>query len=523
MKRRTGALVGTLRGDSSGTSSPLHRQVYSRIRASILDGVFAPGARLPSSRTLASDLGMSRITVESAFSQLTAEGYLVRRIGAGSYVADVLPALVGRTRRPLASTSSAPSESVKRRVHGTGALSLRGQAISHSSLDAEPVGVRPFQPCMPALDVFPNATWARLVSRRARHSPELLAYGEQAGYRPLREAVAAYLSTSRGVRCAWEQVIILSGAQQGIDLAARVLLDAGDQVWHEEPGYLGARGAFIAAGARIVPVPVDADGLDVDAGVAAAPRARLAYVTPSHQFPLGHTMSLSRRLALLAWAERANAWIVEDDYDSEFRYVGRPIAATQGLDTSGRVIYVGTFNKVMFPSLRLAYLVVPPDLVNGFVAARALGDGHPPVLAQAAMTDFIEHGHFGAHVRQMRALYHERRDALLDALHSQLSDAMRLGPVDAGMHLVMRHPAIRDDLAVVEAADVAGLAVDRLSRHYMGQRHQRGLLLGFTALPAEHTRRAVRTLAPLLGSQNARGTRRLERAEDAAAGGRDGA
>jgi GntR family transcriptional regulator / MocR family aminotransferase len=498
MKRKTGVLVTPLRDSADGGLAPLHRQVYARIRASILDGAFAPGERLPSTRTLASDLGMSRITVESAFSQLSSEGYLVRRVGAGSYVADVLPTPLTSSRRGAARPKA---RTVAQRSGGEARLSERGRTIASAALAAEPVGVRPFQPCMPALDAFPQATWARLLARRARHGSELLAYGEQAGYRPLRRAIATYLDASRGVRCEWEQVIVLSGAQQGIDLAARLLLDPGDHVWHEEPGYLGARGAFLTAGAHIVPVGVDAEGLDVDAGIAASPRARLAYVTPSHQFPLGHTMSLARRLALLAWAERASSWIIEDDYDSEFRYVGRPIAAAQGLDTSGRVIYVGTFNKVMFPSLRLAYLVAPPDLVDGFVAARALGDGHPPVLAQAALTDFIEHGHFGAHVRQMRALYHERRDVLVDALRSRLGAALHLGPVDAGMHLVARHPAIRDDAAIVNAADAAGLAVDRLSRHYLGRRAPRGLLLGYTASPPDVLRRAVRTLAGLLGTR----------------------
>jgi GntR family transcriptional regulator / MocR family aminotransferase len=493
MKRKTGALLIPLQ-DAPGARAPLHRQVYARIRTSILDGAFGPGDRLPSTRTLASDLGMSRITVESAFSQLRAEGYLVRRVGAGSYVADVLPDVVAPARR------SAPrplARSVPRRTRAV-ALSERGRAISRSALAAEPVGVRPFQPCMPALDEFPQATWARLLARRARHGSDLLAYGEAAGYRPLREAVAGYLNAARGVRCSWDQVVILSGAQQGIDLSARLLLDAGDHVWHEEPGYLGARGAFLTAGAHVVPVPVDDEGLDVEAGIAASPDARLAYVTPSHQFPLGSTMSLARRLALLAWAERSDAWILEDDYDSEFRYVGRPIAATQGLDGSGRVIYIGTFNKVMFPSLRLAYLVAPPELVDGFVAARALGDGHPPVLAQAALTDFIEHGHFGAHVRQMRSLYHERRDVLVDALQARLGASLRLGPVDAGMHLVATHPGIVDDQTLVAAADASGLGVDRLSRHYIGRRAARGLLLGFTGSPPDALRRGVRTLASLL-------------------------
>jgi GntR family transcriptional regulator / MocR family aminotransferase len=490
MKNRSGALLPSLQDASDAERAPLHRQVYARIRSAILAGTFAPGARLPSSRTLAMDLGLSRITVESAFTQLDAEGYVVRRVGAGSYVAPSLPEVV---RPPRAVQRSAGKDA---RVSRAGVLSARGRAIASAAPEPEPVGVKVFQPCMPALDAFPQATWARLLSRRARHGHELLAYGEAAGYRPLRQAVATYLRAARGVRCEWEQVVITTGAQQGIELASRLLIDPGDDVWHEEPGYLGARGVFLTAGANVVPVRVDSEGLDVNAGIAAAPNARLAYVTPSHQFPLGETMSLARRLALLAWAERANAWVLEDDYDSEFRFVGRPIAAVQGLDTSGRVIYIGTFNKVMFPSLRLAYLVAPPDLVDVVVAARALGDGHPPVQSQAALTDFIGDGHFGAHVRQMRALYEERRDALVDALRASIGEG-RIGPVDAGMHLTVSLPRGVDDREIAARAEEAGLGVDSLSRHYLG-RSSRGVLLGFTGSPPTEIRRGVRTLTRLL-------------------------
>jgi GntR family transcriptional regulator/MocR family aminotransferase len=493
MKNRTGALLPSLQDASDAERAPLHRQVYARIRSAILSGTFAPGARLPSSRTLAMDLGLSRITVESAFSQLDAEGFVVRKVGAGSYVAPSLPDVV---RPPRSAQRSTRSEIPARGSRGAGVLSARGRAIAGAAPEAEPVGVKVFQPCMPALDAFPQATWARLLSRRARHGHELLAYGEAAGYRPLRQAVAAYLRSARGVRCEWEQVVITTGAQQGLELASRLLIDPGDDVWHEEPGYIGARGVFLTAGANAVPVRVDADGLDVDAGIEAAPDARLAYVTPSHQFPLGATMSLARRLSLLAWADRANAWILEDDYDSEFRYAGRPFAAVQGLDTADRVIYVGTFNKVMFPSLRLAYVVTPPDLVDAMIAARALGDGHPPVQSQAALTDFIGDGHFGAHVRQMRALYEERRDALVGALRSSF-DEERIGPVDAGMHLTVSLPRGTDDRAIAARAEQAGLGVDSLSRHYLG-RSARGMLLGFTGSPPAEMRRGVRTLAGLL-------------------------
>lgn len=504
LKVRTGALLPALDG-LVDARAPLHRQVYARIRSAILQGTFAPGYRLPSTRTLATDLRMSRITVETAFTQLDAEGFLVRRVGAGSFVADVLPEPVRLPRRHEASRSAMTS-----RPQGASALSARGRAIVQAALPPEPVGVRVLQPCMPALDAFPQATWARVLSRRAREQGHaLLAYGEAAGYRPLREATAAYLTSSRGVRCGWEQIIIVAGAQQGLELASRLLIDHGDEVWLEEPGYDGALGVFQTAGATVIPVPVDGEGMNVEAGIAAAPNARVAYVTPSHQFPLGVTMSLARRLALLGWAERSKSWIIEDDYDSEFRYDGRPIAAVQGLDASNRVIYVGTFNKVMFPSLRLAYVVAPPDLVDSVVAARALCDGHPPVLAQAALADFITDGHFGAHVRQMRALYHERRDALLDALATYVGARLRIGPSDAGMHLTGMLSRDADDRAIAVAASAAGLGVRALSRQYLRRSRTQGLMLGFTGSPPDALRRGTRTLAKIIdAAEKERGSRR---------------
>ena len=494
MRSSTGALLPDLVG-ARDPRAPLHRQLYARVRGAILDGAFVPGHRLPSTRTLAAELGLSRITVESAFTQLRAEGFVVRRVGSGSYVADVLPEHVRppkrAARRPIRET---PPSAARR-----GALSERGREIMRSSLAPEPVGVKVLQPCMPALDAFPQSVWTRLLARGARRrGSALLSYGDAAGHRPLREAIAAYLVSARGVRCTWEQVVVLSGAQQGIELAARILIDPGDQVWHEEPGYLGARGAFRTAGASLVPVRVDDEGLDVAAGIAAAPSARLAYVTPSHQYPLGVTMSLARRLSLLAWAERAGAWIIEDDYDSEFRYDGRPIAAVQGLDESNRVVYVGTFNKVMFPSLRLAYVVAPPDLVDAIVAARALSDGHPPVHVQAALTDFIAEGHFGAHVRRMRSLYEERRDVLVEALVSHLGRSVTLGPTEAGMHLVAHLDARRDDVDLAARADQAGRGPGALSRQYLRRLAPPGLLLGFSGSPPDDLRRGVRSLGRLL-------------------------
>ncbi len=340
---------------------------------------------------------------------------------------------------------------------------------------------------------------ARLASRRLRGaSAATLGYGDPAGYRPLREAIAAYLNGARAARCTPEQVIVLGGTQQAIDLVARLLLDPGAAAWVEEPGYIGARGALLAACVRLVPVPVDGDGLDVATGIARAPEARLAYVTPSHQFPLGPTLGLARRLELLAWADRAGAWIVEDDYDSEYRFAGRPLAALQGLDTAGRVIYLGTFSKVLAPALRLGYLVVPPDLVEAFVAVRALTDRHTPTLDQAVLADFIVEGHFARHLRRVRDLAAERQAALVSAAHDYLAGLVEVTPQLAGLHLVGRLPAGGSDRIAARRAAAAGIVVPPLSACYLGPAPQHGLLLGYASATPAALRDGVRTLAAAL-------------------------
>ncbi|HKV11377.1 MAG TPA: PLP-dependent aminotransferase family protein [Thermoanaerobaculia bacterium] len=481
MKQPAGALLPNLEGPFPA-GSPLHLQIYLRIRGAVLGGMLPPGSRLPSTRTLAADLGISRNTAEEAFSQLEAEGYLVRRVGAGSYVA--LPDSPARPAR------QAPPPS-----RGARSLSIRGRTIAAAGVCAEPTVPRPFAAGLPALEAFPLETWSRLVARRLRRSGRgLLGYGDPAGYGPLREAVAAYLGTARGVTCSPRQVIVLTSSQQALDLAARLLVDPGDEAWLEEPGYLGARSALTAAGARIVPVPVDENGLDVARGEALSPGARLAYVTPSHQYPLGVTLSLERRLALLAWAGRAGSWIVEDDYDSELRYTGRPLAAIQGLDSGGRVLYVGTFTKALFPGLRLAYLVAPEDLVDAFVHARTLMDGHTPTLLQAVLADFLAEGHFGAHVRRMRALYHERRDALVEAAEGRAV----LGPVEAGFHATLHLPEGTDDQEVARRAAQRGVEVQPLSTFYLGKAVTPGLVLGFAGISPEAIREGMKILGEVL-------------------------
>jgi GntR family transcriptional regulator/MocR family aminotransferase len=306
------------------------------------------------------------------------------------------------------------------------------------------------------------------------------------------------------VRCTADQVIVVSGSQQALDLAARVLLDPGDAVWVEDPGYRGARGALAAAGATLVPVPVDDEGLDVAAGIAQCPAARLACVTPSHQYPLGVTMSAARRLALLEWAAQADAWIVEDDYDSEYRYAGPPLTALQGLDTQGRVIYMGTFSKVLFPALRLGYVVVPPDLVDPFISARALSDRHPPTLEQAVLADFMADGHFARHIRRMRLLYAERQEVLVRTAARRLEGLLDVPPSPAGMHLLgWTPPGVPDHWAATQAA-TKGVETPPLSAYRLTPGGRAGLLLGYTALDAPTMRRGVDRLAQALATRGCR-------------------
>jgi GntR family transcriptional regulator/MocR family aminotransferase len=328
--------------------------------------------------------------------------------------------------------------------------------------------------------------------------PELLAYHHPAGYLPLREAIASYLATARGVCCTAEQVILVAGSQQGLDLAARVLLDPGEQAWMEDPGYPGARGTLLGAGARLVPVPIDAEGLVVQMGKERAPGARLAFVTPSHQFPLGGTMSMARRLSLLAWANAAGAWIVEDDYDSEFRYTGRPLAALQGIDRANRVIYLGTLSKVLFPAMRLGYLVVPPDLVNAFIAARLYTDIHPPLLEQVTLTAFLHEGHFVRHIRQMRQLYQERQVTLVDLAREMLAGELNLQPAVAGMHLIGWLKSKQDDRQVARAAARVWVDVSPLSLYSIEGSERPGLLLGYTAVGTQEMRAGLQRLASVL-------------------------
>jgi GntR family transcriptional regulator/MocR family aminotransferase len=349
------------------------------------------------------------------------------------------------------------------------------------------------------LDRFPYDLWSRLIARRARRSLSTVAfYQPPAGYLPLREAISVQLGISRGVRCTPEQIILTAGAQGALDLVARTLLNPGDEAWIENPGYFGAQGALLAAGARLVPVPVDALGLDVATGQQRSLRARLAFTSPSHQFPTGVTMSLGRRLALLEWARQGEAWIIEDDYDSEFRFSGRPLEALQGLRRDGRVIYVGTFSKVLVPALRLGYLVAPPELIDPLLLTRRFTDVHVPVLEQLALTDFIQDGHYDRHLRRMRRLYRRRRDLLQGELRRQLAGLIEVSVPDMGMALVGWLPPGKDDRRAAALAEAAGIFVTSISRFSLEPLPRGGLVFGFAGTEEAGIRRGVERLAAAL-------------------------
>jgi len=469
----------------------LYRWLYDEMRTAILDGRLRPGSRLPATRDLASAYRLSRATIVTAFDQLKSEGYVEGRSGSGTYVSQVLPEQLLDVRGPRAE---------KRLPHRRVALSSYARRLQPFR-GASPRPMRAFRANQPALDLFPTTLWAQVAARRLRRvSTNLLAGGEALGYRPLREAVADYLNTSRGVKCTADQVLILSGAQEALDRTARILLNPGEPVWMEEPGYPGAAVVFRALGARICAVPVDAEGLDLERGRKRWKSARLAYVTPAHQFPLGVTMSLRRRLALLEWARRSGTLIFEDDYDSEYRYSGRPIPAMQGLDRSGVVIFAGSFSAVLFPALRLGYLVVPAEMVDVFAAAESVSTHHPPLLEQAILCDFITEGHFARHIRRMRELYAERLAVLLECAREKLAGSVEISTVEAGLQTVgwlkRGIPAER----VAALAALRDVEVVPLSRYASGRSRREGVILGFAAVDPRELRRGVEELARVLSS-----------------------
>jgi len=477
-------------------AAPLHQQIFDGLRTRILAGALAPGARLPSSRQLAADLGVARTTVLQALDALVAEGYVVTRAASSTCVAPDLP--VDRLGAETPDSTRRPA-----RRERTPRLSAVGRALRAAPVGAPRLGGAPraFRPGVPALDLFPTALWARIVARcHARASASLLEGGDPAGHPPLRDAIAAHVAAARGVRCTAAQVFVTTGTQDALAEILRLFVDPGDAVWVESPGYLGARRAVLAAGGRPVAVPVDRDGLDVAAGVARARRARVAVLAPSHQYPLGVTLSLPRRLAILRWAAAARALLIEDDYDAEFRHRGRPLIALQGLDETGSVVYVGTFSKTMFPGLRIGFLIAPPALVDVFAAARASLAAPAPALEQAALATFIADGHFARHLRRMRVAYRERSEALVAALRADCAGVLTAQPCDTGMQLWAELSAGLDDRKVRDQAMRHGVEVAALSDYYLGRPRRSGLVFGFGAVRPSAARAGMRRLADAIAS-----------------------
>jgi GntR family transcriptional regulator / MocR family aminotransferase len=468
------------------STAPAYRWLYSSLRAAILEGRLHPAARLPATRDLARQYRLSRGTIVNAVDQLKSEGYVQARIGSGTYVSDILPddllQVVSNAKPPQ------PQEKTNPRRFSTYAKRVR----LFPNFASRPT--RAFRPNLPALDLFPTTLWAQVAARRLRRvSTNFLMGCDPLGYLPLRQAVSDYLNTSRGVNCARDQVAIVSGAQEAFDLVARLLLNPGDRVCMENPGYIGATTVFRSLAAKISYVLMDNEGIKLRP--ATLRDVRLVYVTPGHQFPLGITMSVARRLQLLDCAHKSGTLILEDDYDSEFRYAGRPVPALQGLDRYGQVLFTGSFSKVLFPSLRLGYLVFPKNLTDRFSALLSITRRHAPLMEQAVLCDFITAGHFGRHLRRMRQIYAERLNVLLHCAKQNLAGLLDISGVEAGLQTVGWLKRGLDGESAAAAAAKRNVEVTPLSIYSQGNIVSTGLQLGFAAIDAKEIRRGVQDLA----------------------------
>lgn len=468
---------------------PKYQQLYEHIRRAILSGQLKSGEQLPPSRALARQLAVSRTTVLQAYEHLAAEGYLSGHAGAGTFVSELAPGQLSRPAGPAAEIPAMPQRP---------ALSQRGAAILQLPAGrlASWQNLKPFRPGVPALWDFPFPHWFRLMSRQSKSLGfDAFGYGDPAGYLPLRRAIVQYLRVSRGVRCEPEQVIVTNGIQQALGLACQLLLNPGDGAWLEDPGYNGAREAMQMMGIRSIPVPLDEEGLSVKAGLDIAPDARLAYVTPSHQYPMGVVMTLARRMELLDWAARHDTWILEDDYDSEYRYSGKPLAALQGIDPNGRVVYMGTFSKVLFPAMRLGYMAVPPALAEAFRRAKGFTDRGNSILEQATLAAFMEEGQMERHLRRMRLLYQERQEALVHWSEKLLGEALRVNPSDTGLHAVGWLEKGSDDRQVAELLRQRDVIASPISGYTQEFRQGPGLVLGYAPYREELIRGALEKVA----------------------------
>lgn len=474
---------------AAAAGAPLNRQIYQAIREAILSQLLPSAMQLPSSRDLARELGISRNTVTYAYEQLIAEGYLETRAGSGTFIADTTPDQIpeNRLNAPPLTDPSGESE-----LSAHGAQLIQQAGVSDLQWGA-------FMPGVPDVTLFPNKIWSRLQNKHWRRSrAELLTYGDAGGYLPLREAIAEYLRMARSVNCNASQVIITTGIHQSLDIVVKLLGEHGDSAWVEDPCYWGTRSVLNSLGIKPVPIPVDAEGMRMRLANLRQP-PRFICATPSHQYPLGMVMSLSRRRMLLEYAAQRKVWIIEDDYDSEFRYGSRPLASLQGMDTDGRVLYMGTFSKTMFPSLRIGFMVVPESLANAFAIGVSELYRGSQVFMQAIMADFMTEGHFASHIRRMRLLYAERLQLLQAAIERHFGDGVTLTGGEAGLHLALGLPAQCDDLAISRAARTAGIVARPLSRYYMNSEAARnGLLLGYACVPNEQIAPAFDKLAAII-------------------------
>jgi len=484
-------------------AGPLYQQVYRALRTDILSRRLPPGTRLPSTRALAADLGVSRNVAMLAYEQLLGEGYTQARTGSGTIVAPSLPGQWAAAGGGASLRFAAPAPRTPPRLAraGTRAIAIARRTRLHWDLRGAPLAYD-FRFGRPAFADFPHALWCRLLGRRARSARRSdLDYGAPEGRIELREALAERLRRFRGIETTARQIVVVNGSQQALDLVTRVLIDPGDRVLIEDPHYLGARWVFAAGGAELVPAPVDADGMHIPPPRAARRSPRLAYVTPSHQFPTGVVLPLARRLELLDWAARCDAFVLEDDYDSEYRYAGRPLQALAGLDVDGRVLYLGTFSKLMFPALRLGYLVVPEALVESIVAAKALADTGSAGLEQLALADFIREGHFERHLNRSRVRNAVRRSVLLEALREQFGERAEVSGAATGLHVLvwLRGRDGEPIASVARKAEAAGVGVYAVAPYYLEPPRRTGVLLGYGPLSERQIRQGIRRLAAALG------------------------
>jgi GntR family transcriptional regulator/MocR family aminotransferase len=475
----------------TASETPLLQQVYLLLRGAILSHALVPGSPLPSTRRLADRLGVSRTSVLSAYDQLLAEGYVEGRAGSGTFVTNDIPQPV---IKPVAS-GKPKTKAAHRHLSDAGA---RFRKLAENLGPPEEI---PFSPGCCSVDAMTIESWRRVGSKQMKTFERVnLHYADPIGELSLRIEVAQYLQAARAVRCEPEQIVIVSGAQQAIDLSLRALVNPGDPVWIEDPGYTGARAALRAVGAKLVPVPVDEGGLVVSAGIVAQANARAAYITPSHQYPTGAVMSMRRRLEILAWAQERDAWIIEDDYDSEFRYVGRPLASLQGIDHDSRVIYVGTLSKMLFPGVRIGFAVVPRDLIDVFTGAKFVTDRQPPSFQQAMVADFMRSGYLTGHIRRMRIQYREARDVVVKAVMQHMGDLVDVEVPECGIQLIVRFKHDISDVEVANKARAKGIVVKPVSSLYLNRPTRQGLLLGYSGFDLRKLRSASQQLAEVVRS-----------------------